>query len=115
MPNRSKRHKELEEAVEQYSQLRRLEYKKFENVRCFKCGQAMNAKGKGFPDFVFYYPFILALEIKTGQGRLTAEQKNFKEKWEKNGDYLLLRDTIDDFVDYVENWRLNCKKDDLSF
>jgi hypothetical protein len=104
MPNRSKRHKELEEAVEMYADLNHIEYHKVENYRCFKCGQVQNSKAKGAPDFIFFYPFILALEIKTGSGRLTADQRNFKVKWEHSADYLLLRDTIDDFVAYVENW-----------
>jgi hypothetical protein len=113
MNNRSKRHKQLENAVEQFAKLHKLEYRKTENYRCFKCGQVQNRKAKGFPDFLFFYPFILALEVKTGSGRLTKEQKDFKLKWEHNADYLLLRDTIDDFVKYVDDWRWKCRKADL--
>lgn len=89
------RSKQLESAVTNYLKYNNIPFLRIDNYRCFKCGQVQNGKAKGFPDF-FCYTKNLAIECKTGTGRLTTEQKVIKEQMEESGiEYLVLRDNID--------------------
>ena len=76
-----------------------MSYQRVDNYRCFKCGQVQNSKSTGWPDFFVYYPQLLAIECKTGAGRLTKEQKNIAGKLSKMGvKYLVVRDTVDTLI-----------------
>ena len=100
---RMNRAKELERAVERTLHAFSLKFLRIENYRCFRCGQVQNSKAKGFPDFYVYYPFQLAIEVKTGKGKLTKEQKQVKVHMELAGvKYLVVRDTIDDLLKILE-------------
>lgn len=91
-----KRSKQLEKAVEDLLNLHKLSYHRVSNYRCFKCGQVQNSKAAGFPDFFVYHPYILAIECKTGKGRLSKKQKKVKRKMERSGiEYLVVRDNVD--------------------
>ena len=107
-----KRSKELEQAVADLLEAKGLKYMRITNYRCFHCGQVQNARAKGFPDFFCYHP-ALAIEAKTGTGRLTEEQKEVKTLLqESNIPYLIVRD-IQDLITYLEygKWWRGEKKD----
>jgi len=88
-----KRWKELEIAVQQYLEAKHIPYFRVSNYRCFKCGQIQNSQAKGFPDFmIFTDTGIVALECKTGKGKLTSEQKYYQNLFPE---YIVIRDTID--------------------
>lgn len=93
------RARELEAAVANYLKLKRCDYLRIDNYRCFKCGQVQNAKAKGWPDFFVYSPKIYALECKTGKGKLNPTQKGVRIKMEKAGiPFLIVRDNIDELI-----------------
>lgn len=74
---------------------------RIENYRCFRCGQVQNSKANGFPDFFCYFPRIVAVECKTGTGRLSPAQKAVRDAMQKTGiDYILVRDNIDELLKY---------------
>jgi hypothetical protein len=90
------RAQQLEDAIGKLLNLCGLSFHRVSNYRCFNCGQVQNSKAAGFPDFYVYYPFRLYIEAKTGSGRLTKDQKIFKDKVELIGDrFLIVRDNID--------------------
>ena len=95
------RAKQLEEAVRKYLDIKGYKYIRVDNYRCFRCGQVQNSSAKGFPDFMVISP-LTAIEAKTGRGgKLSAEQKEFRELWEGQGlPYILLRDTVDELLEY---------------
>ena len=94
------RWKQLENAVEKYLKLKKYSFLRIENYRCFKCGQVQNSKAKGFPDFFIYSPVVIAVEVKTGKGRLTGEQKDIALKMESAGiKYIIVRDNIDKLME----------------
>jgi hypothetical protein len=95
--------KRLESAVKELLELHNCEYHRVDNYRCFKCGQVQNSNAKGFPDFFVYYPFLLAIECKTGKGRLSKAQKKVKRLMEDSGiPFLVVRDTTDKLIEYLE-------------
>lgn len=97
------RAKGLERAVENYLKFLKLRFLRVENYRCFRCGQIQNSKAGGFPDFFVYSPIILAIECKTGSGRMNPAQKDVREAMEKAGiKYLLVRDNLDELIKYFE-------------
>jgi len=99
--NRTDRGRGLEQAVEKYLRLRKIMFVRIENYRCFRCGQVQNSKANGFPDFFCYYPRIVAIECKTGAGRLSEIQKTVRDAMIKAGiDYILVRDNIDELLKY---------------
>ena len=90
---------ELEYAVENLLSIMNMSYQRVSNYRCFKCGQVQNSKSKGWPDFFVYHPRLLAIECKTGTGKLTKEQKEIAEKLSEMGiKYLIVRDTVDTLI-----------------
>lgn len=95
--------KRLENAVKELLDLHNCEYQRVDNYVCYKCHTVQNSNAKGWPDFFIWKPFILAVECKTGSGRLSKEQKMIKKWLEKGGiDYLVLRDTTDKLIEYLE-------------
>jgi len=99
--NKSDRGHGLEQAVEKYLHIRKIMFVRIENYRCFKCGQIQNSKANGFPDFFCYYPSVVAIECKTGTGRLSNIQKVVRDAMQKAGiDYVLVRDNIGELLKY---------------
>jgi len=99
--NKSDRGHGLEQAVEHYLQLRKIMFVRIENYRCFKCGQVQNSKANGFPDFFCYFPCVVAIECKTGSGRLSQIQRVVMNAMRETGiDYVLVRDNIDELLKY---------------
>ena len=97
-----KRSQELEHAVEDYLVVKGYSYLRISNYRCFKCGQVQNAKAKGWPDFFCYSPTLCAIEVKTGKGVLSLEQKEIKAKLELAGiPYIVVRDTVDELLEVL--------------
>lgn len=101
--NRSDRAKELENAVSDYLKLNKIPFMRVDNYRCFKCGQVQNKKASGWPDFYCYkFKPHLAIECKTGAGKLTPEQIEVKDDLESSGDaYILLHDNIDKLIEFI--------------
>ena len=98
-----KRWQELEQAVEDLLDISNFKYHRVKNYRCFKCGQVQNRKAKGWPDFFVYSPIIFAVECKTGSGRLSKKQAEIKKDMEATGiHYIVLKDTIDDLLVYMD-------------
>jgi len=98
-----RRDKELEDAVEHLLILKKYKYIRVSNYRCFRCGQVQNSKAKGLPDFYIYSPIHFAVECKTGTGKLTKEQKDVRNDILISGDdYLVVRDTVDELISYLE-------------
>ena len=96
-----KRWKQLEQAVEEYLNLKGISFLKITSYRCFRCGQVQNSKAAGFPDY--HCPeYNLYIECKTGKGVLSKEQRIWKQKIEFNNrnTYILLKDNLDDLLDY---------------
>ena len=90
---------DLEYAVEDLLFHLNLSYQRVSNYRCFKCGQVQNSKSKGWPDFFVYHPRLLAIECKTGAGKLTKEQKVIAVKLSEMGvKYLIVHDTVDTLI-----------------
>ena len=91
---------DLEKAVKKYLTLKGCWFLRIPNYRCFKCGQIMNSPASGWPDFYIYGPDnTLAVEVKTGQGRMKPKQIEIKERLESRGiQYLVLHDTIDELM-----------------
>jgi len=95
-----KRSKALEKAVAELLALKKIPFVRFQYY-CYKCKTALPSK-KGWPD---YFCWLLqpdgsyqelAIECKTGKGRLTKEQREVKEYMEKSGvKYIELRDNLD--------------------
>ena len=101
--NRNDRGRGLEQAVVSYLKLRKIMYVRIKNYRCFRCGQVQNSEARGFPDFFCYYPRIVAIECKTGTGRLSSDQKKVRDAMIKSGiDYIIVRDNIDELIKYFE-------------
>ena len=91
-----KRSKELENSVKSLLDSLNISYMRVDNYRCFRCGQVQNHKAKGWPDFYCYYPFLLAIECKTGTGKLSKKQKDIRNKLIKSGTpYIVAKDNID--------------------
>lgn len=98
-----KRSKELENAVTDLLNLLEIPYIRIDNYRCFKCGQVQNSRAKGFPDF-YCYTINLAIECKTGAGRLTKEQEVIKAQMEGAGiRYIVLKNNVDELLKYFKN------------
>lgn len=100
--------KDLEDAVKDFLNLHNCEYQRVTNYRCFNCGQVQNAASKGWPDYFVYKPFILAIECKAGNSRLSKDQKKVKRWLEKGGiDYIVVRNTVDRLISYFEERKIN--------
>ncbi|GEM_PF-1191580 len=95
------RSKDLEQAVADLLDARNLRYMRVDNYRCFKCGQVQNSKATGHPDFEVYYPHFY-IECKTGEGKLTDEQKEIRHLLEKSAHYIVVRDNIDELVKFID-------------
>lgn len=94
-----RRAKQLEEAVRDYLDIKRIPYVRVDNYRCYKCGTIQNSAATGFPDFMIVKP-LTAVEVKTGKGKLSPEQIIFKTLWEDQGlPYILVRDNIDSLME----------------
>lgn len=97
------RAKELETAVKNLLMSFGYEFHRVDNYRCFKCGQVQNSGAKGFPDFFCFFPRILAIEVKTGAGRLKPDQIHTKELMERTGiEYIVVKDTVDELLKKLE-------------
>lgn len=100
-----KRWQQLEKAVEDLLLLNNykiihIEYRSYS-------GDIINKKNKGFPDFFAIHKKekrpALIIEVKSGKGRLTVEQKEWKEAFELQGShYVELHDTVDQLLKYLE-------------
>ena len=101
--NRNDRGRGLEQAVASYLKWRKIMYVRIDNYRCYKCHTIQNSRARGFPDFFCYYPKIVAIECKTGTGRLSSDQKKVRDAMIKSGiDYIVVRDNIDELIKYFE-------------
>jgi len=111
MIRKQNRGRDLERSVEKYLRAQKIAFVRIENYRCFKCGQVQNSKANGFPDFFCYSPIILAIECKTGAGKLSPIQKEVRLAMLTTGiDYLLVRDNIDALIKYFQSKISNVKK-----
>ena len=98
------RAKQLENAVEDILRLYGFVYLRIDNYRCFRCGQVQNSKASGFPDFFVYHPAVFAVECKTGQGKLSKDQKYVRKCMEATGiKYLLVHDNVDTLLEYLSD------------
>ena len=99
------RSKQFEQAVANLLLFHNFHYLRIENYRCFKCGQVQNRKATGWPDFFVYDPVLLAIECKTGTGKMTQEQLYIREKLINRGvEYIVLRDTVDELIAWIEKF-----------
>ena len=90
------RWQELEQAIEDLLKFVGFKFHRVKNYRCFKCGQVQNSGASDFPDFYIYYPIKLYIEAKTGRGKLTPGQTQFREDVESTGEkYLVCKNNID--------------------
>jgi hypothetical protein len=95
--------KRLEDAVKKILDLYRISWWRVSSYHCFRCGQVQNGSAKGVPDFICASPDkgVFFVEAKTGSGKLTPEQANFKHavaEWQ----YLELHDTVDELIKFLE-------------
>ena len=98
---------ELERAVAELLRIKRIPFVRVSNYRCHRCGQVGNSSAKGFPDFLCLCPW-LALEMKTGKGRLSPEQMEFRKHCERGGiPFIVVRDNLDELIKYLDRgeWR----------
>ena len=94
-----KRWQQLEKAVADYLTLKKCSFFRVDHYRCFRCGQILNSRAKGFPDFLVYSPKIVAIEVKTGKGRLSLAQKDTGLKMSLSGvEFVVVRDNIDNLM-----------------
>ncbi len=98
-----KRWQELEQAVTLLLKAKKIKFIKIDNYRCYKCGTIQNSKAKGWPDFFCYefknIPFLLAIECKTGSGKVAPGQRSTLESLERAGvQTIVLRDTVDELL-----------------
>lgn len=97
------RWKQLENAVENLLNAHNWEFHRVDNYRCYQCGAVQNANAAGFPDFFVYHPLILAIECKTGSGRLNDEQREVKRDMEETGiEYIIVRDNTDKLLEILQ-------------
>ena len=96
------RWKELEKAVKDFLDIKGIKFIRVEIYRCPKCHMVFNTQAADMPDFLCLYP-MLAIECKTGTGRLSAGQKETLSLLERSGaDVIVLKDTIDELIEYFE-------------
>jgi len=96
------RWQQLEKAVKDFLDVKGIKYIRVDSYRCFHCGQVQNAQAAGMPDFLCLYPLV-AIECKTGTGRLSGGQKETLSLLERSGvDVIVLHDTIDELIEYFE-------------
>ena len=101
-----KRSKQLEKAVKDFLDVKGIKYHRVEIYRCPKCHMVFNTQAADMPDFLCLYPLV-AIECKTGTGRLSEGQKETLSLLERSGvDVIVLRDTIDELIEYFEGKEL---------
>ncbi len=100
-----KRWKQLEKAVGDLLDLYGIPYIRVDNYVCYSCHTVQNKKASGFPDYFCIDP-MFAVEVKTGTGRLSLDQKRVKILMEKKIDYLVVRDTVDVLLDYIKEKKI---------
>ena len=96
------RSKQLEDAVGNLLDAKNLRYMRVDNYRCFNCGAIGNSRAKGWPDFFCYSPFLLAIECKTGTGKLSKSQREIKKLLEKTTHYIVVKDNIDELIKIID-------------
>lgn len=105
-----KRSKELEKTVETLLNWNKFSFVRISNYICYKCHAVQNSKASGFPDFFIYHPFILAIEVKTGRGRVQNNQEIVRQKMIESGiEYLIVRDNVDELLEYIEKIKTTIK------
>ena len=97
------RAKELEAAVRQYLDLKKIKYISAANQRavCPHCRKYFNVQTEGW-DFFCFSPAdcLCVIECKTGESRLSKAQREWRERCEKLGiPYLVIRDNVDELMD----------------
>jgi len=98
--------KDLEAAVGKWLDWQHFSYLRISNYRCFKCGQVQNSKAKGWPDYFVYNPVLLAIECKTGKGKLSQDQKRIKGLMEDVGiTYIVVRDNVNALLEWADGRR----------
>jgi len=101
-----KRSKQLEKAVKDFLDVKGIKYHRVEIYRCPKCHMVFNTQAADMPDFLCLYPLV-AIECKTGTGRLSEGQKETLSLLERSGvDVIVLHDTIDELIEYFEGKEL---------
>ena len=94
---------QFEKAVENLLNCLNLSWMRVSIYRCPRCGLIFNAPAKGWPDFFIYHPFLLAIECKTGGGRISAVQHEVIYKLNDSGiPTIIARNNIDSIVDYFK-------------
>jgi len=93
------RGKELESAVRQYLDLKRIKYISSSNqrARCPDCARFFNVPTEGW-DFFCFSPVdaLCVIECKAGDGALSKSQKEWRERCEKLGiPYYVVRKNVD--------------------
>ena len=103
IPTHQIRAVQFETAVANLLNCLNLSWMRVSNYRCFNCGQVQNAPARGWPDFFIYHPILLAIECKTGSGRISAVQNEVIYKLKASGiRTIIARDNIDSIVDYFK-------------
>ena len=95
-----KRSKAFERAVSDLFNALNIPYRRVDNYVCYKCHTVQNSNAAGLPDYLaFPNGRILAVECKTGKGRLSPVQNQVKKYFEAAGvTWLTLHDTLDDLL-----------------
>jgi len=97
------RAKDLETAVRKYLDLKGCKYisSKNQTVKCYKCNAYQQVRTQGF-DFLVFWPEVHFIEVKTGAGKLSPAQKEYRAAADKVGiPYTVVHDTIDVLLDKV--------------
>ena len=113
------RAQELEAAVKKLLDCLNIRYMRVENYVCYKCHTVQNREAKGWPDYFCLVGVeesrskteagsiasYLAIECKTGKGRLSPEQ----EEWRglltnrETTKYIVLKDNVDELIEYLKS------------
>ena len=101
------RAQELEQAVKNLLDYLNIRYMRVENYVCYKCHTVQNSEAKGWPDFFCLLNDMsyLFIECKTGTGRLSPEQKEWKYELSLVPDtkFMVLRDNVDELIEYLKS------------
>lgn len=96
------RAKQFESAIRKLLKVKAIPYWRIDTYFCPKCKTVLNPDMAGFPDFFLLDPFV-AVEAKTGTGRLNKNQKKCKKILEEQGvEYITVRDNVDDLIIHIE-------------
>lgn len=67
----------------------------------------------GWPDLIVCIPIgkvlsVVAIEVKSGEGKLRKEQISFKKMWESRGGLHIVGRSVDQVLTEIEGWVQTC-------